>query len=185
MLDKKCLIFGGAFFMGRYPDEVKLAVIKYCVDESHSINEAMKKFNIPTSSTVRDWVNKYKEHGLNGIHKNPSSFYTGEFKMEVLKYMYANKLSYLATAYHFNLGNHKIVQIWEQKYKEKGPEVFNIENRGRKRKMNKRKSTPKKLSKDDEKAFRDEIKQLRMENEYLKKLNALVQERIVRENKKK
>ena len=38
MLDKKCLIFGGAFFMGRYPDEVKLAVIKYCVDESHSIN---------------------------------------------------------------------------------------------------------------------------------------------------
>ena len=30
-----------------------------------------------------------------------------------------------------------------------------------------------------------EVQQLRMENEYLKKLNALVQERIKRENKKK
>ena len=44
-------------------------------------------------------------------------------------------LYYLMDKYHFNLGNHKIVQIWEQKYKEKGPEVFNIENRGRKRKI--------------------------------------------------
>ena len=42
MLDKKCLIFGGAFFMGRYPDEVELAVIKYCVDESHS--KSMKQW---------------------------------------------------------------------------------------------------------------------------------------------
>ena len=30
-----------------------------------------------------------------------------------------------------------------------------------------------------------EVQRLRMENEYLKKLNALVQERIKRENKKK
>ena len=31
----------------------------------------------------------------------------------------------------------------------------------------------------------EEVQRLRMENEYLKKLNALVQERIKRENKKK
>ena len=43
----------------------------------------------------------------------------------------------------------------------------------------------KKLSEDNEKDLIAEVQQLRMENEYLKKLNALVQERIKRENKKK
>ena len=43
----------------------------------------------------------------------------------------------------------------------------------------------KKLSESTEKDLIAEIQQLRMENAYLKKLNALVQERIKRENPKK
>ena len=43
----------------------------------------------------------------------------------------------------------------------------------------------KKLDKEIEKDLIAEVQYLRMENEYLKKLNALVQERIKRENKKK
>ena len=43
----------------------------------------------------------------------------------------------------------------------------------------------KKLSKEVEEDLISENQRLRMENEYLKKLNALVQERIKRENKKK
>ena len=39
--------------------------------------------------------------------------------------------------------------------------------------------------KDVEEDLIEEVQRLRMENEYLKKLNALVQERIKRENKKK
>ena len=47
------------------------------------------------------------------------------------------------------------------------------------------KERKKKLSESTEKDLIAEVQQLRMENEYLKKLNALVQERIKRENKKK
>lgn len=43
----------------------------------------------------------------------------------------------------------------------------------------------KKISNENEEDLIEEVQRLRMENEYLKKLNALVQERIKRENKKK
>ena len=45
-------------------------------------------------------------------------------------------------------------------------------------------SRKKKLSKETEEDLIAEVQRLRMENEYLKKLNALVQERIARENGK-
>ena len=47
------------------------------------------------------------------------------------------------------------------------------------------KEDKKKLNKDIEEDLIAENQRLRMENEYLKKLNALVQKRIKRENKKK
>ena len=47
------------------------------------------------------------------------------------------------------------------------------------------KENKKKLNKDIEEDLIAENQRLRMENEYLKKLNALVQEIIKRENKKK
>ena len=61
---------------------------------------------------------------------------------------------------------------------------MNEERRGRPKKM-KLKEDKKKLNKNIEQDLIAENQRLRMENEYLKKLNALVQERIKRENKKK
>ena len=49
----------------------------------------------------------------------------------------------------------------------------------------KKKDSKKKLPKQTEEDLIAEVQRLRMENEYLKKLQALVQERIDRENGKK
>ena len=50
--------------------------------------------------------------------------------------------------------------------------------------MSSDKQRKKKLSKETEEDLIAEVQRLRMENEYLKKLQALVQERIARENGK-
>ena len=170
--------------MSKYSNEFKLKVVKYCIEEHHGVKDAAKHFSIPSFSTVRKWVNKYNEHGEKGLVKNLNSSYSGEFKQSVVEYMHENHLSAMQTAVHFNLGSIDQATRWERIYYEEGPQALYEERRGKNKHMNS-KSRKKKLSKETEKDLIEEVQQLRMENEYLKKLNALVQERIKRENKKK
>ena len=75
-----------------------------------------------------------------------------------------------------------VVLKWERIYYEEGPQALFEERRGRSRKMGSKKN---KKNVNENEDLLAEVQRLRMENEYLKKLNALVQERIKRENKKK
>ena len=97
--------------------------------------------------------------------------------------MHDNHLSATEVSNYFRLGNANVVLKWERIYYEEGPQALYEERRGRNKKMSS-KSKKKNLSKEIEKDLIEEVQRLRMENEYLKKLNALVQERIARENGK-
>ena len=170
--------------MSKYSNEFKLKVIKYYLENHHSYTECCRKFNIPSKEPIRRWVHKYELYGVEGIIKQLKSSYDGNFKQNVVEYMHNNHLSAFETANHFNLGNADVVLRWERIYYEEGPQGLYIERRGRSKNMSS-KSKKKKLDKDVEEDLIAENQRLRMENEYLKKLNALVQERIKRENKKK
>ena len=170
--------------MSKYSNELKLKVIKYYLEEYQSYSECCKKFNIPSATSIKTWVKKYELHGIEGIYKRLKSSYDGNFKQNVIEYMHANHLSATQTANHFKLGATDVVLKWERIYYEEGPRGLYEERRGRPQKM-KFKENKKKLNKDIEEDLIAENQRLRMENEYLKKLNALVQERIKRENKKK
>lgn len=98
--------------------------------------------------------------------------------------MHETHLSLRETVIKFNLGHHSVVNKWERIYYEEGPQALYEERRGRNKNM-RSKSKRKKLDKQVEGDLIKEDKRLRMENEYSKKLKALVQERIKQENKKK
>ena len=170
--------------MSKYSNEFKLEVVKYCIEQHHSYGEASNNFNIPSIENIRQWCKKYELHGPAGLLKNEKASYSGEFKQSVVEYMHTNHLSATETAIHFNFGNANHVLKWERIYYEEGPQALYEERRGRIKKMSS-KPRRKKLSKEVEEDLIAENQRLRMENEYLKKLNALVQERINRENKKK
>ena len=110
----------------------------------------------------------------------PNKRYTPEFKIKVVETMQNEKLSYCETAREFEISNHDIVAIWERIYLEEGKEGLYIERRGRK-------STgrPAKIKKEVEEDLIAEVQRLRAENAYLKKLNALVSERVRQEKKHK
>lgn len=170
--------------MSKYSSEFKLEVVKYYIKTNLSYHEVARHFNLVSHKYVEQWVKKYKEHGNEGLIKQKKASYSGKFKENVIKYMHENHLSCSETAIHFNLGNYNVIQRWERIYYEEGPEGLYIERRGRSKNMS-YKPKDKKLDKKVEEDLIAENQRLRMENEYLKKLNALVQERIKRENKKK
>ena len=166
--------------MSKYSTEIKLDVVNYYLKEHPGYTLTAEKFNIPRSLVVR-WVRKFKENGYEGLIKNQKTSYSGEFKQNVVEYMH---LSCQETAFHFNLAGDYVVSKWERIYYEEGPQGLYIERRGRSKNMSS-KPKNKNSNKEVEEDLIDENQRLRMENEYLKKLNALVQERIKRENKKK
>ena len=127
--------------------------------------------------------------------KRTNKKYSPEFKISVILDMRKHHLGYCETVRkHFNIEDGKEVnyyhrvQRWERIYLEEGEAGFYIERRGRATKMeNPKKGRPRKkqLDKQVEEDLIAENQRLKMENECLKKLNALVQERIERERKKK
>ena len=110
----------------------------------------------------------------------PNKRYTPEFKIKVVETMHSEQMSYRETAREFEISNHDIVAKWERIYLEEGVDGLKIERRGRK-------STgrPAKLKKEVEEDLISEVQRLRAENAYLKKLNALVAERVRQEKKHK
>ena len=167
--------------MRKYSNDFKLEVVKYCIEENHSQIDAAQKFKIPSKTPIKEWIRKYKEHGPEGLIKRQKSSYDGEFKRYVVEYMCDNHISATETAVYFRL-NTPVVLKWERIYYEEGPQALFEERRGRSRKMGSKKN---KKNVNENEDLLAEVQRLRMENEYLKKLNALVQERIKRENKKK
>ena len=98
--------------------------------------------------------------------------------------MHTNHLSATMTAAKFNLANENTVLRWERIYYEEGPQGLYEEKRGRKKNMSS-KPRKKKLSKEVEEDLIAENQRLKMENAYLKKLQALVQERTKPKHPKK
>lgn len=169
--------------MPKYSTEFKLKVVKYCLEHYQSYGETAKYFHIKDKKTVSTWVKKYQEYGMQGLEKNKEK-YNGKFKQDVIEYMHSNHLSLRQTAIKFNLGHHSVVNKWERIYYEKGPQALYEERRGRRKNMSS-KPRKNKLSKENEEDLVAEVQRLRMENAYLKKLQALVQERTKPKQEKK
>lgn len=110
----------------------------------------------------------------------PNKKYTGEFKQKVVETMHKEKLSYKEAARQFGVSFDTVVAGWERIYLEEGAEGLYIERRGRKSS-----GRPRKMPKEIEEDLIAEVQRLRAENAYLKKLNALVAERVRQEKKRK
>ncbi len=99
-------------------------------------------------------------------------------------------LSYRQAAALFDIRNFNIIATWERNYDQGGLEALTPHASSRRKKMTKHQTTESpRSSKGDVRPTRDELMKeldnLRMENAYLKKLNALVQTTAQQAQRKK
>ena len=117
--------------------------------------------------------------------------YSSEFKICVIMDMREQRLSYHETVRRYwNTETHSeecnyinVIKRWERIFLEEGAEGLMKERRGKSNASNRR-GRPPKLDKKGEEDLIAENQRLRMEIEYLKKLDALVRKREQEEEKK-
>ena len=165
-----------------YSYEFKKEVIKYVLEVDSSLYRAQKKFNVNRES-IRMWLEKYKNFGNSGLkNQKENRKYTGKFKVDVVEYMHKHKCSFKKTCLNFLIPSTDMVKEWDL--------IYNIEGREALLKGNHMKSYLKRKQHKDVKSkskseLIEEVEKLRMENAYLKKLQALVQIRTKPNNGKK
>jgi transposase len=106
--------------------------------------------------------------------------YSGKFKQTVVEDIRKNHISYREAMRRYGIGGKMSIQQWERIYLEEGLQGLSIERRGRGSK-----GRPPKLNKKVEEDLIAEVQRLRAENDYLKKLNALVLEEERRNRRRK
>ncbi len=163
--------------MKRFSYEEKCSAVRAVIEDHFSYLKAGRMIGA-SKTTVLKWVGIVKNHGYEGLKANSGKHHDGQFKVDVIEYMHKNHVSSYTAAAHFNVSRTQI-QRWERIYYERGALALM-------EKMNKSQSPgrkPRKLP-DDNQDLLKELEYLRMENEYLKKLSALVQKREQEKQKK-
>ena len=167
-----------------YSTKFKLEVVQRYLNGDIGLNSLAREYHISSKACIQKWLALYREHGVSGLCTT-SGTYSGDFKIAVVEYMHNTGASLRQTAAHFNSPSKESVAKWERIYYEEGKDALYEERRGKAPKMGSKRAPAAKKNTDKNEDLLAEVQRLRMENEYLKKLNALVQEREKSEKKTK
>ena len=169
--------------MSKLTREDKIEIYKRRV-KGETISSLAKSFNV-RKSNIEYLIALIKRHGYNILRNDKNRLYSKEFKLQTIARILINHESINSVALDIGLASASILYNWISKFKENGYNVIE-KRKGRKTKsMTKPKKINKILSEKDRiKQLEKENLYLKAENEYLKKLRALVQERELKEKKK-
>ena len=173
--------------MRKFSDEEKRKIVEDLMINKKPISVVVHEYGICAES-AHFLLNRARKHGIESVlHCNTRRRYSAEFRKEVVMHV-INGNTLRSTAITFNL-TLAIVQSWYKRYSERGIEGLSNTRRQKMLKDDRPDADSPKNKKrvHTEKEYQELEKRLRhaeMENEFLKKLNALVQERIERERRK-
>lgn len=160
--------------MAKFTAEEKLQAALRYLEGKESYCEIARSIGVDHNALPK-WVKQYELQGINAFIKQYTN-YSAQFKLDVLNFMIENGTSSLETAAIFGIAAPSTIRQWRKQFETKGFDALQSKKKGRPSMKKETKKQPKQAPVEGSpEALQAEIDRLRMENEYLKKLNALVQ----------
>jgi transposase len=166
--------------MTKYDENFKIKVVAQYLSRRAGIDALAKEHGL-SPSQLRHWVAVFQYHGLDGLSKQYYQ-HSAQFKISVLERMWREELSRNQIAALYNLSGSSIVGVWERQYHD-GVLDASASPPQRVPKQMALPSVPKPATESDNDETRsreeliEELKYLRAEVAYLKKLDALIRAR--------
>ncbi len=166
--------------MAKYSYEFKKKLVTEYLNGEAGYDYLTKKYQLPSTSILRRWINAYKGFGDKGLQRSrEKKNYSFEFKLYVVELYLTTEVSYQELALCVGMNNPNAIAKWVSDYRMAGPDALRPKRKGRKPKVTK----PKKQTQpqtEKEKADSEYLRQLeeenlklRIENAYLKELRRL------------
>ena len=155
--------------MSKLTEEDKAKIIKHYLNSFDGYKATADKFGI-NKATVRMIILRYQQSGSSTIIKKQKQYDT-RFKIHVLKYQKEHSLSNFQTCIKFDIPTTSLLRNWQKKYSTGGYNLLDRDKRGAPKDMN---TKDKADTKSELERLREENEYLRMENDILKKLKALI-----------
>jgi transposase len=165
-----------------YPETIKLQAVRDYLGGSASQDEICRKYEISVHSILHQWIKKYNGHEIFKSHnsqgekcmtKGRRTSY--EERVEIVAFCIANNDNYQTTADKFQV-SYQQVYTWMRKYKSQGSESL-ADHRGKQKipvEINESEKLAAQL-----KLLEAENGRLKMENDFLKKLDEVERRRTV------
>ncbi len=170
--------------MAKFSPEEKIQAVRQYLDGNEGGKTIAKSIGVHPS-ILHQWIKQYEIYGDDAFEKRYTS-YPAQFKLDVLNYMNEHGTSIRETAAIFNIPSYETLRKWKVAFESEGFDALHEKKKGRlslKNKNTKTKNTQ--ANEGSIEALKAENERLRMEVAYLKKLNALVQNKEKSPNKTK
>ena len=159
--------------MAKFSKEQRIEAVQQLM-ECKPLKTTARELGI-SPQLLRSWRYQYEAGGYEQL-LSTRQHYTAEFKLEAIAYRRENGLSYPQAAADMRIPSKGTLYAWERIYEEQGADGLQDTRKGRPLTMPKQEKKPQQpLTREQQ--LEAEVAYLKMENAYLKKLKALVEER--------
>ena len=98
-----------------YTPEFRAKIAQEYLNGNCSRKDLSKKYNIP-ESTIRDWINVYKTHGINAfINTNGNKQYTKDFKIQCVEAVLKGESSVLDVVSQYQISSSHMLREWARR----------------------------------------------------------------------
>jgi transposase len=171
--------------MAKFTAQEKIQAVKRYLEGTEGHKTIAGTIGV-TPGVFLNWIRQYQYHGERALIKSYTT-YSVEDKLKIINYMNEHGTSIRETAAIFNIPTHSTLSKWKNQFETEGVDALIPSKKGRPlmRKENQKESKKQAPVEGSLEALQAEVERLRMENAYLKKLNALVQNKEKTPNKTK